>query len=95
MTMNQQNRPETTPIFTATEREAIRQANYQATEPVTAPIKQAPQPAAKPVKQARDRAQYVRQQKGHSLILHLTLGALALWIPALYITISPNHYWHA
>lgn len=38
---------------------------------------------------------YVRQQKGHSLILHLTLGALVLWIPAIYYTISPNHYWHA
>lgn len=88
MTMNPQNRTETTPIFSATEREAIRQANYPAPQP-------APQPATKPVKQARDRAQYVRQQTGHSLILHLTVGALALWIPALYVTISPNHYWHA
>lgn len=91
MTMNpqnQQNRTEPTPIFSAAEREAIRQANYPAPQP-------APQPATKPVKQARDRAQYVRQQTGHSLILHLTVGALALWIPALYVTISPNHYWHA
>jgi hypothetical protein len=47
------------------------------------------------VKQARDRAQYTRQQKGHSLILHLTLGAVVLWIPAIYYSVSPNHFWHA
>lgn len=47
------------------------------------------------IKQARDRAQYTRVQKGHSLILHLTLGALVLWIPAIYYSVSPNHYWHA
>lgn len=46
-------------------------------------------------RQARDRAQYVRQQKGHSLTLHLIFGALVLWIPAIYISVSPNHYWHA
>lgn len=38
---------------------------------------------------------YVRQQKGHSLTLHLLLGVFVLWIPAVYITVSPNHYWHA
>lgn len=43
----------------------------------------------------RDRAMYTRQQKGHSLILHLTLGGLLLWIPAIYITASKNHFWHA
>lgn len=48
-----------------------------------------------PVKQSRDRAQYVRQQKGHSLTLHLLLGAFVLWINVLYISFSPNHYWHA
>ena len=42
-----------------------------------------------------DRARYVRQQEGHSLILHLLFGWLALYIPAIYITFSPNHYWHA
>lgn len=47
------------------------------------------------VKQSRDKAQYVRQQKGHSLTLHLLLGFLVLWIPAIYISCSPNHYWHA
>lgn len=47
------------------------------------------------VKKGRDGAQYTRQQKGHSLLLHLTLGAIVLWIPAIYITASPNHYWHS
>ena len=47
------------------------------------------------VRQSRDRAQYVRQQKGHSLTLHLLLGGFVLWIPAIYFTCSPNHYWHA
>ena len=46
------------------------------------------------VRQARDGAQDTRQQKGHSLIRHLLLGAVVLWIPAIYITASPNHYWH-
>lgn len=57
----------------------------------------APVPAvyASVVKQAPDRAQYVRQQKGHSLTLHLLLGGFVLWIPAIYFTASPNHYWHA
>ncbi|QCW22330.1 hypothetical protein SEA_LUNA18_62 [Microbacterium phage Luna18] len=53
-----------------------------------------PNPPYQP-RMARDKAQYTRQQKGHSLILHLTLGALVLWIPAIYISVSPNHYWHA
>lgn len=39
--------------------------------------------------------QYVRQQKGHSIILWMFLGAPVLWIPCIYWTISPNHYWHA
>lgn len=44
---------------------------------------------------ARDRAQYVRQQKGHSwLIWWLILGPITLWIPAIYFSVSPNHYWH-
>jgi hypothetical protein len=47
------------------------------------------------VKQGRDKAVYTRQQKGHSLILHLLLGMFVLWIPAIYISVSPNHYWHA
>ncbi|AXQ52925.1 hypothetical protein SEA_NEFERTHENA_62 [Microbacterium phage Neferthena] len=47
------------------------------------------------VKVARDRAQYVRQQKGHSwFIWWLILGPVTLWIPAIYFSVSPNHYWH-
>lgn len=37
---------------------------------------------------------YMREKKGHSLILHLVFGAFVLWIPAIYFTISKNHYWH-
>ncbi len=47
------------------------------------------------VKQGRDRSQYVRQQKGHSIIKHLLLGWLLLWIPTIYYAVSPNHYFHA
>lgn len=43
---------------------------------------------------ARDGANYVREQKGHSIIKHLLLGVCVLWINVIYITISPNHYWH-
>lgn len=47
------------------------------------------------VKQARDKAQYVRQQKGHSWVVWwLLLGPVTLWIPAVYYSFSPNHYWH-
>ena len=45
---------------------------------------------------ANDGAQYVRQQKGHSLVLHILLcfvGVGLFTIP--YYTISKNHYWHA
>lgn len=38
---------------------------------------------------------YVRQQKGHSLIKHLMLGWVALYIPTIYYMVSPNHYFHA
>jgi hypothetical protein len=38
---------------------------------------------------------YVRQQKGHSLTLHLLLGIMVLWVNVIYISVSPNHYWHA
>jgi hypothetical protein len=47
------------------------------------------------VRTARDRAQYVRQQRGHSWVLHwLVLGIFTFWIVPLYYTFSPNHYWH-
>lgn len=48
-----------------------------------------------PVKQGRDKAVYTRQQKGHSLTLWILFGGLLLWIPAIYYSVSPNHYWHA
>lgn len=38
---------------------------------------------------------YVRQQKGHSLILHLIFGGIALYIPTIYFAVSKNHYFHA
>lgn len=37
---------------------------------------------------------YTRQQKGHSIVLHLCLGWVVLWIPTIYYAVSPNHYWH-
>lgn len=46
------------------------------------------------VRQGRDKAVYTRQQKGHSLTKHLLLGVFVLWIPTIYYSISPNHYWH-
>jgi len=50
---------------------------------------------SRPVKQSRDRAQYVRQQKGHSWLLGwIILGPLTCFIVPLYWTFSPNHYWH-
>ena len=37
---------------------------------------------------------YNRQQKGHSIVLHVLLGMFVLWINVIYISVSPNHYWH-
>lgn len=37
---------------------------------------------------------YTRQQKGHSLTLHLLFGIVVLWINVIYISASPNHHWH-
>ena len=57
-------------------------------------IQQAPAPDRS--RRGRDGAQYVRQQKGHSLTLNLLLiGPLTMWITTLYYSLSPNHYWHA
>lgn len=45
---------------------------------------------------AKDGAQYVRQQKGHSLILHIFLCfVLVGFFTIPYYTVSKNHYWHA
>lgn len=76
--------PEQPSIFTEGERSALAH-EFDRVFPEQPPV----------VRQARDRAQYVRNQKGHSLTLHILFGGLLLWIPALYITCSPNHYWHA
>ena len=47
-------------------------------------------------REARDGAQYVRQQKGHSLIKWIILSCFGIGIPFLiYYAISPNHYFHA
>lgn len=48
-----------------------------------------------PIRQARDKAQYVRQQKGHSFILEwFVLGIFTVWIRPIYLAVSPNHYFH-
>lgn len=76
-----------------------RQPNFTYDEPVR-PIAHRASPAEqrrrkKAIKQARDGAQYTRQQKGHSIIKHLILGLFVLYINVIYISVSPNHYWHA
>lgn len=43
----------------------------------------------------KNEVSYVRQQKGHSLILHLLFGFMVLYINVIYISVSKNHYWHA
>ncbi len=44
---------------------------------------------------AHDGANYVRQQKGHSLLKMIILSCFLVGIPFLiYYSISPNHYWH-
>lgn len=46
--------------------------------------------------QGRDGAQYIRQQKGHSLIKHILLCFIGIGIFTIpYISLSKNHYWHA
>lgn len=34
-----------------------------------------------------------RQQRGHSVMLHVLFGWVLMYIPALYITFSKDHYW--
>lgn len=46
------------------------------------------------MREARDGANYTRQQKGHSIIKHVLLGCFVCWVNVIYISISPNHYWH-
>lgn len=40
------------------------------------------------------KANYTREQKGHSIVKWIFFGVFVLWIPAIYYTFSPNHYWH-
>lgn len=51
---------------------------------------------AKAAPKEKKKVQYTREQKGHSLIKHICLifvGVGLFTIP--YISLSPNHYWHA
>jgi hypothetical protein len=47
-----------------------------------------------PQQPTQNKPSYVREQKGHSITKWLFLGVFVLWIPAVYYTFSPNHYWH-
>jgi hypothetical protein len=39
---------------------------------------------------------YVRQQQGHSIILHIFLAFVIVGFFTIpYYSLSPNHYWHA
>jgi uncharacterized protein DUF2510 len=60
----------------------------------TSPYTQPPVFVQPNVRQARDRAQYTRGQKGHSIIRHLLFGWMVLYIPTIYYAVSPNHYFH-
>jgi hypothetical protein len=40
-------------------------------------------------------ATYTREQKGHSLTLHLLFGWVALYVPTIYFAVSPRHFFHA
>ena len=47
-------------------------------------------------KTSRNGTNYVRVQKGHSLIFWLIASFFGIGIPFLiYYTFSPNHFWHA
>lgn len=47
-----------------------------------------------PQQSNRPKATYTREQKGHSIVKWAIFGMFVLWIPAIYYTFSPNHYWH-
>ena len=47
-------------------------------------------------KDSAKNTKYIRQQKGHSLILHILLVFVVVGMFTIpYYSISPNHYWHA
>lgn len=44
---------------------------------------------------AKDGAVYVREQKGHSIVLHIFLCIVLVGFFTIpYYSISKNHYWH-
>lgn len=46
--------------------------------------------------QNAEKPNYVRQQKGHSIIKHILLCCVGVGLFTIpYYSISPNHYWHA
>lgn len=43
----------------------------------------------------KEKPNYVRQQQGHSLVLHILLCGLVIGFFTIpYYSISKNHYWH-
>ena len=47
-------------------------------------------------KKTKEKPNYVREQKGHSLIKHILLCFVIVGLFTIpYYTISKNHYWHA
>lgn len=65
-----------------------------AAQPVAAPV-HTTGPMTSASLNVKREVSYVRQQQGHSIILHLLLGFFILWINVIYISVSPNHYWKA
>ena len=46
-------------------------------------------------KESLNGTNYVRVQKGHSIILWLLLSCTGIGLlVTIYYTFSPNHYWH-
>ena len=82
--MNQPNQPPQQ--YPSTQNPVTYQANYPNYSPQYGYL-------ARP-QQARSGAQYVRNQKGHSLFLHLALGWMLMYLPTAYYAMSPNHYFH-
>lgn len=37
---------------------------------------------------------YTREQKGHSIVLHLLFGWIFFYIPTIYYALSPRHFFH-
>jgi len=69
--------------------------NQPEAQPGFEPIPAVRRQAEQPVKQSRDRAQYVRQQRGHSWVMEwCILGIFTMWIRPIYLAVSPNHYFH-